>query len=82
MKIIDWLLEVVQKFKINDRSILFQTIELMDGYYQRCQRQLESWDLQLTAVTCFFIASKNIMIEPITLQNAVETLCYNKFSYQ
>ena len=56
-------------------------MELMDAYYSQCQQQFETWDLQLTAVTCFFIASKNVLIEPMTMQNAVETLCYNKFSY-
>jgi hypothetical protein len=34
MKVIDWLIEVMQKFKIDDRSVLFQSVELMDRYYQ------------------------------------------------
>lgn len=37
-------------------------------------------DLQLTAVTCFFISAKNIMIEPFTLPNVIESMCYNKFT--
>ena len=81
MKVIDWLLEVIQKFKITDRSILFQTMELLDRYYQHYPN-MPVYDLQLTAVTCFFIAAKNILIEPITLQNAIEHMCYNKFTEQ
>jgi hypothetical protein len=30
MKIIDWLYEVLLKYDITDRSLMFQTVELMD----------------------------------------------------
>ena len=53
---------------------------MMDLYYQRCQPNMPASDLQLTAVTCFFVAAKNIMLDPFTLQNATESMCYSKFS--
>lgn len=40
MKVIDWLYEVIQKFKISDRSIMFQAVEMMDLYYQSCPPNL------------------------------------------
>lgn len=40
IKVIDWLYEVIKKFKINDRSIIFQTVELMDKYFINCKKEL------------------------------------------
>ena len=36
MRVVDWLFEVINKFSITDRSIMFQTVELMDLYYDKC----------------------------------------------
>ena len=80
MKVIDWLYEVVEKFKIKDNSLMFQTTELMDLYFKESPTIIPTSDLQLTAVTCFFIAAKNIMLDPFTLQNAVENMCYSKYT--
>jgi hypothetical protein len=38
-------------------------------------------DLQLTAVSAFFLAAKNSMLEPFSLEHAME-FCYNKYSMQ
>lgn len=82
MKVIDWLFEIIGKFKITEKSLMFQAISMMDRYYQKCEQMMPTSDLQLTAVTCFFIAAKNIMIEPFTLQNVMENMCYNKFTFE
>ena len=58
---------------------MFQTVELMDIYYERCKDDMPASDLQLTAVTCFFIAAKNIMVEPFNLQIVMENMCYSKY---
>lgn len=42
--------------------------------------QMPSKDLQLTAVTAFFIQSKNFEVDPVDLQTCCKTLCYNKFT--
>lgn len=39
----------------------------MDRFYDRQSEQLPSKDLQLTAVTCLFIASKNQEVDPLDL---------------
>ena len=80
IKVIDWLYEVIKKFKITDRSIMFQTVELMDKFFICSKIEVPSSELQMIAVTCFFIAAKNIMIDPFTLQNAIEHMCYGKYS--
>ena len=52
----------------------------MDLYYQHCEGGKQVADLQLTAVTCFFVAAKNIMVEPFTLEEAMTVLCYGKYT--
>lgn len=52
----------------------------MDRYYFKSKKQLDETDLQLTATTCLFIASKSIMVQPFSLQNAADTMCYKKYS--
>ena len=59
---------------------MFQTVEMMDEYYAKCEPNKPASDLQLTAVTCFFISAKNVMIEPFTLENVAGTMCYGKFT--
>lgn len=51
----------------------------MDRYYEVQQVSLPLRDLQLTAVTSLFTASKNIDIEPLTLNTCAKTLCFNKY---
>ena len=41
---------------------------------------LPNTDLQLTGVTCFFIASKNLEVDPLDLRTCIKTLCFNKYS--
>jgi hypothetical protein len=80
MSIVEWLSEVVTKKNIEDRQVLHQTVELMDQYYQRCAPDKPVADLQLTGVTAFFVAAKNIMIEPFSLEEARTVLCYEKYT--
>ena len=82
MSVIDWLYEVMNKKKITDRSVTFQAIELMDLYYQHCEQGKELADLQLTAVMAFFVAAKNIMVEPFGLEEARVVLCYEKYTME
>ena len=55
MTCINQLLRLIRLSKITDRSILFQTIELLDKYYQSCGEPQPKSDLWLSLVTCFFM---------------------------
>ena len=77
---IDWLFEVAQKINIEDKQVLFQAVNLMDRFYEEQRTTLPSRDLQLTAVTSLFIASKNLEVDPLDLKTCVATLCFNKYS--
>jgi len=54
----------------------------MDRFYQAQNTCLPSRDLQLTAVTALFIASKNLEVDPLDLKTCVQTLCFSKYSKQ
>ena len=74
--VIDWLFEVGTKMNIEDRGVLFQAINLMDRFYDCQTTSLPARDLQLTAVTALFIASKNLEVDPIHLDACVKDLCF------
>lgn len=78
--IIDWLFEVGTKLNIDDKSVIFQAINLMDRYYDRQETSMPYKDLQLTAVTSLFISSKNLEVEPLDLSTCCKTLCFSKYS--
>ena len=78
--VIDWLFEVGTKMNIEDRGVLFQAILLMDRFYDCQSRSLPTRDLQLTAVTALFIASKNLEVDPLHLDSCVKDLCFRKYS--
>ena len=52
----------------------------MDRYYDQSKEVLPAKDLQLTAVTALFLASKNLEVDPLDLTTCVKSLCFNKFS--
>ena len=78
--VIDWLFEVGSKINIEDKQVLFQAVYLMDRFYSESMVSHQSKDLQLTAVTALFIASKNLEVDPLDLKTCVQTLCFNKYS--
>lgn len=78
--VIDWLFEVGTKLGIDDKSVIFQSINLMDRFYESQTVVLPQNDLQLTAVTALFVASKNLEVDPLDLKTCCTTLCFNKFT--
>lgn len=78
--VIDWLFEVGTKMNIEDKTVLFEAINLMDRFYDQTKELLPAKDLQLTAVTALFLASKNLEVDPLDLTTCVKTLCFNKYS--
>ena len=52
----------------------------MDRFYTAQTTSLSARDLQLTAVTSLFIASKNLEVDPLELRVCVQTLCFNKYA--
>jgi hypothetical protein len=51
----------------------------MDRFYDRQTSNMPTKDLQLTAVTSLFIASKNLEVDPLDLRTCCKVLCFNKY---
>ena len=51
----------------------------MDRFYACQTTSLPARDLQLTAVTALFIASKNLEVDPLHLDACVNDLCFKKY---
>lgn len=80
--IIDWIFEATSKLNIEDKSVIFQTVSLMDRYYISQRKTQPKEELQLVAVSCLFMASKNMEVEPIDLKTCYKSLCFKKYSTQ
>ena len=78
--IIDWLFEVGSKMDIKDKTVLYESANLMDRFYSKVKKSYPSSDLQLTAVTALLISSKNLEVEPIDLDTCIKQLCFKKYS--
>lgn len=52
----------------------------MDRYYDKQTISMPVKDLQLSAVSALFIASKNLEVDPLDLQTCAKTLCFSKYS--
>jgi len=51
----------------------------MDRFYDSQTTSMPTKDLQLTAVTSLFIASKNLEVDPLDLKTCCKVLCFNKY---
>lgn len=80
------MFEVAHKLAMPDPdSVTFAAVTSLDQFYmlpKNLAPHQASKDLQLTAVTCIFIQSKCVEVEPLDLKTCCKTLCHNKFSRQ
>ena len=74
------MFEVCTTMKIDDRGVMYQAVNLIDRFYEALPHSMPQRDLQLTAVTSLFIASKSLEVEPLDLRACIKDLCYNKYS--
>lgn len=76
--LIDWLIEVHQKFKLKCET-LFITINLIDRFAS--QEKIRKSDLQLVGVSCMLVAAKYEEIYPPILRDFVQ-ICNKSFTAQ
>ena len=61
---------MAQSIKIDDKSVVFQAVSLLDRYYDQKHLTVKpSSDCVLTGYTTLFIASKNSEVEPLSLSD-------------
>jgi transcription initiation factor TFIIIB Brf1 subunit/transcription initiation factor TFIIB len=74
--LIDWLIEVHQKFRLRSET-LFVTVNLIDRYASK--QHIAKSELQLVGVSCMLVASKYEEIYPPVLRDFVQ-ICNKSFS--
>lgn len=84
MRMIDWMIEVVNNYKCDD-NVFFQSVNLMDDYFKKCSDKnivLEPSELHLIGVTCMFTCSKYQDIYPLRLKMVYEKIAHKKLSME
>lgn len=80
--LIDWLFEIGTKRDSQDKTIILNAIYLCDCYYANPNNNKPSRDYALTATVSLFIASKNLEVEPIYLDNALNHILGYQYAKQ
>eukprot|EP00347_Sterkiella_histriomuscorum_P021949 403332210 len=79
-RLIDWVLHCTQICQMEEKNIFFIVVYLIDLYYQKIEKEQSRTDVQLTAISSIFIASKLVQISHVGLQFCLTNLGHNKFS--
>jgi hypothetical protein len=66
-KMVDWLIEVTQVYK-RDERVFFLSIALLDNFFANSSEMKVPSDVHSTGITCMFIASKYEDIHPLTMR--------------
>lgn len=83
IRLVDWVFHCTQVSGIQDANVFFMTVDILRRKISSQKSTPPSSlkrDLQLTAVTSIFIASKLLEVTPLKLDFALETLGHGKFS--
>jgi hypothetical protein len=80
MKVINWLYEIVNKWKIEDKNLVFQAVDLMDTVYKYQIPNQPQSDLQLTAASCFYMVQQHVSVYSFPFEQLETGICYNKFT--
>lgn len=78
-KMIDWMAEVMGAFKLSDQTF-FMAVNLMDRYFNNCQRSIKLDELHLIGITSMFTASKYEDVRPLIMRVVVKKIAHDKYS--
>ena len=76
-RIIDWMFEVLQVFKMSEQTF-YLSVQYLDRFICKTKRSLPLEELHLTGITCMFIASKYEDITPLFLKTMVKKVSHGK----
>lgn len=74
-----WMEEVLRIFKCPTETF-FMAVSLMDKYLEMSKTGLLLKDLHEIGITCMFIASKYVEVEPLTLDLMVDKVAHGKIT--
>jgi len=69
---VDHLFEAAARVKMDDKSIVYEAVSLLDRYYSSPLASIDytfQVDCLTTGYTCLFISSKNSEVEPLNLKD-------------
>lgn len=81
MRMVDWMIEVVNNYKCDD-NVFFQAVNLMDDYFDLVGKCLEPNELHLIGVSSMFTCSKYQDIYPLRLKMIYEKIAHKKLSME
>ncbi|CDW90722.1 UNKNOWN [Stylonychia lemnae] len=79
-RLLDWILHCTQVAQMEEKNIFFIICHLIDTYYQRIEIPQSKEDVQLTAISALFIASKLIQINHLSMQFCAQNLGHSKYT--
>lgn len=59
---IDWIFNVIQKARIEDKNVFYNTVLLFDTYYLKTDTPMDYRSLRLSMVSSLFITAKILEI--------------------
>lgn len=74
---IDWMIEVLSSFNCTANTF-FVSVDIMDNFFNKINRKLETKDIHMIGVTCMLISSKMEEIIPFKVSTVVEKMTHNK----
>jgi hypothetical protein len=78
---IDWMIHVLAALKSNPKT-LFLAVQIMDKFFAKYPKSLNSEELHLTGVTSILIAQKYENIQFEGLKSFSTFICHGKFAVQ
>ena len=76
---LDWMIEVTSSYKFSDKGY-FDSVQLMDRYFEKETTALLSSRLHIVGVTSMLIASKINELNPLKIKTVFEKIAHRKLS--
>jgi len=80
-KMIDWITEVMHTFKASKQAY-FLAVSIMDRFFAKISRKVNSNELHLTGICAMFIASKYEDVVPLLMQTVFKKIGHSKFTIE
>ena len=76
---IDWMVEVLQAYKMCDQSF-FLAVNILDRFFKKERKSLPQSELHLTGMVAMFISSKYEDLSPLLMKTIINKIGHGKFT--
>jgi hypothetical protein len=74
---LDWMVEVTASYKFTHKTY-FDSVQLMDTYFQKETQALPPTQLHIVGVQCMLIASKMEEVYPLKIKTVFDKIAHKK----